>query len=376
MTDIFENVLKKIKAPAGDTPFSRFGLRSIKGISSDDIMHFFVNYEVEMTKLLNHIVSISNDKPTARIALIGPSGSGKTTLLQYLLLKINTTKLLDEFKDALKSVNFVLGFYAKGATEDILRQQYENIKRGSGGVIIIDDMHEIFIKEESETAQKFISMLSNETKNNVIITTWLPNGWSNALSKHPEIKNLFDDVIFIKGIGKDSCMKLIKKRFKRCSVKNENVPEESVAFEPFTKDAIEKIIEIGCPNPRIIIEIIERSIKYAYKNNLNSISDKDIDSVLSMLGYNLYPEKFNNLSSVMQSMVRYCLVATTLSMTEICEISKKQRPNVSNYMNELKDMGFFEKETVDNESVFTMAPILRYQLETELMKEVEIISKK
>lgn len=389
MTDVFEEALRKVvKSPAMD-PFTTFGLKSFDDKNIQELGEFFENYKAEIDQLLAYILSIEPEKPTVKIAIIGPSGSGKTTLMRYLLLRLGEARADPKYEETLKKIGLIMGFYAKGAPTEQLDQQYDALKRNKGGVVTIDDIHEIFIKNdqdnrEKELIKRYYDILTSSTYNNVIITTWLPYGWLFATSKFPELKNVFEHVVFVEGLPTENCRKMIDKRFKYCSKLNEY--SDKIKYDPFIPEAIERIIEISSPtvetsspapviktNPGMVIRLLNRAVVLAYESNLQQITKREVDLAADEFGWQLIRTKaYERLSYTRKNLIKAALAATSMLTREVAFLAKKWHSNTSSYMSLLTRLNFFMKKTVDNMTIYTMSPLLRYHLERDLMKEVEI----
>ncbi len=366
MESIFEKIMSKATSSESDA-FSYFGLKDIRVETFPMLHQFFENYEETLERIMSHIFSLSKDKRTIRLALIGPSGSGKTTLLQYLLLNVEEARRDPKYSEKLSNINFILGFYAKDAPKELVEQQYDALKRGNGGILIIDDLHEILLKQNEELFNKFMDMLTDETKNNVIITTWLPYGWAYTKSKYPNIKYAFDEIIFIEGLSQSNCKNLIDKRFKHFS--KHDTESSEISHKPFTKEGIDEIIKLGCPNPKIIISLISESLEHAYEKKSQEIHSTDVKEAANSLGFSSVRE-FYNVSEVKQAILKSMLFTTSWGLGELSKITSQEKPNLSKYLAELTDLGLVTRHQSDRTVIFHMNHFLRYELEKQVMKEL------
>lgn len=372
MDDIFEICLKEeLKNPPSD-PFTLYGLRPFDERSSSDLPNFFTNYKTEIGRLIKSTLSLSDEKPMTKIALIGPSGSGKTTLLRYFLSRLAESKRMPNYSETLKSIGFGSGFYAKHATKGLIDNFLKISKHDQGSVVVVDDVHEIFLKENKEVIESLFKMITDESSRNVIITTWLPAGWSFALTQHPELKNIFDQVIFVKGLDHQHCAELITKRFCQCSKRY--TEDGNFTYDPFSEDAIKKLIAMCNPNPGMIVSVLNKSIEYAYQNKLASITEKDVEYVFrSMLGLEAYSKHFEALTNLQKDILNVALFATSMTTQEMTKITKYQRSNLSVYLKGLTNLGFLDKEKIGNEVMYNLKPVIRYLMEKNLMSDIEIM---
>lgn len=372
--DKFERIFERVRKKPPSDPFSHYKIKNFQERTEIDREKFFVNFETEIEKLVGLIMTFNpSEKKNRRIALIGPSGSGKTTLMNYFFMKLSDTLRQEKYRGELEWAKFLMRFSAKNATATITKTNIDTIRDtikknmdiDNSCVMAIDDLHEVFISDDNNQAEQYIKLMSD--KGSIFfITTWLPYGWSYATSKYPDLKNIFDEVIFIEGLTIESCKEMLEKRFERCLEDDSRKP-----YGPFTEDSVKRILDLGWPNPRMIITLISESIKLAYEEKAPEIKNEIVDKVAKKLGQTT--QSFDSLSPTDKHMLTSCLAATTLSTKEIQHLTGKERSNISTYMNDLVRRGFFEKEMVDNHSVFTMTPFIRYDREKELMKEVKLL---
>lgn len=357
-----------LKTPQDESdPYYAFGFRNFDSFTKPELEKLYVGHEDEVLKVVNHAISVFKNKaPTRRIAIIAPSGTGKTTFSQFVETK------LKKFEDMI-DIDYSIGFRVKHTPRSILKEQLRIFRKIKNALIVIDDMHEVFMGEE-ELKNLTMSILSEKIEGGLIITTWLPFGWVYAMSEMPELENMFDDIIILSPISNTDCKKLIKLRFEHFSI------QERTSLEPFGGEELEYIIKLSRCNPELLLHLIEDSMCIAHKAKSKNIEKKHIDQAFEEMGGLINSDKIN-FKDVLGSTLKASLFQLSISADVIAKILKQEssRANYSVYLNKLTEKPYSVMEICKHshrgkKTIFHVKPIIRHTLESNIMEELTIKS--
>lgn len=358
-----------LRTPQDETdPYYAYGFRNFDSFTRPELEKLFVGHENEVLRIINHAIAVFKNKaPTRRIAIIAPSGTGKTTLAQFIETK------LKKFEDMI-NIDYSIGFRIKYTPRSILMEQLRIFRKIKNGLIIIDDMHEVFIGNK-DLKELTINIFNEKIEGGLIITTWLPFGWFYAVSKMPELENMFDDIILLEPLTKDNCKELIKSRFEHFSI------NERTGLEPFNNEQIEELIKISKYNPELLLNLIEQTMIIAHKNKSKFINKNSVESAFEEAGGLIDIDKLlTNMPEALKSTLKASLFQFIITADVISEVLEKKtsRANYSVYLNKLVSDSYKILERCKScpekskKLIFHIKPFVRFSMEKNIMQELNL----
>ncbi|KAL4631901.1 hypothetical protein ACB092_04G012100 [Castanea dentata] len=201
-----------------------FGLRmelvnSIPNISSDMNIDPLlddsevVGREYDVTKVVNVLISSSNQEVISVLPILGMTGLGKTTLAKL----VYNNELIKKHFDVLAWVNVGIHFDVEGILREILNflekdlshlecdqmlQKCEKKLRVIKYLLILDDVQDGDL-EKWDTLKGYLSKFSSSIGNNIVVTTRSENV-AEIMKTHPRHQ--------LEKLSKDDCWSIFKKR--------------------------------------------------------------------------------------------------------------------------------------------------------------------
>ena len=360
MPDIYDTILEEEMKKTQERPiFSKYSENAFIDAPGELLTSLFVNHESDVRTMLKSYLSVCNNLDVGeRLAIIAPSRMGKTALVMYFM-----QKTAHHSHDKQMKTQFMYFIPAKLASKELLEEKLTFPQHIEGkGIIVLDDFHEIYYETDAAIKNKALDILFNKFKKSLIITTWTPMGWQQAVAENPNTQKIFDKIIYLEGLSSAHMEDMVYKRISAMCESSRN---------PINEDAIKYAVQKSSGNPGLLLMTILEGIKHAQKNN--SVATKtDVESVLPTLGFGL-EEKYYKLSDTYKYMISNALLAKTTSDNETLQfITKLQRNTISEYMTELEKMGFVEKKKVKKKVLFRLKPALRFWLEKKKLEEAQI----
>ena len=201
-----------------------FGLKmelvnSIPNISSDmnidpllDDLEV-VGREYDVTKIVNVLISSSNQQVISVLPIVGMAGLGKTTLAKL----VYDNELIKKHFDVLAWVNVAIHFDVEGILREILISLEEDLSdlkydkilqicaeklRAIKYLLILDDVQDEDL-EKWDTLKGYLSKFNSSTGNNIVVTTRSDNV-AKIMETHPKHQ--------LEKLSKDDCWSIFKKR--------------------------------------------------------------------------------------------------------------------------------------------------------------------
>ncbi|XP_050255689.1 putative disease resistance protein RGA3 [Quercus robur] len=172
-----------------------------------------VGREYDVTKMVNVVISSSNQQVISVLPIVGMAGLGKTTLAKL----VYNNELIKKHFDVLAWVNVGIHFDVEGILREILISLEEDLSdlnydkilqicaeklRAIKYLLILDDVQDEDL-EKWDTLKGYLSKFNSSTGNNIVVTT-RSNNVAKIMETHPKHQ--------LEKLSKDDCWSIFKKR--------------------------------------------------------------------------------------------------------------------------------------------------------------------
>uniref|UniRef100_A0A7N2LT72 Uncharacterized protein n=1 Tax=Quercus lobata TaxID=97700 RepID=A0A7N2LT72_QUELO len=172
-----------------------------------------VGREYDVTKMVNVLISSSNQQVISILPIVGMAGLGKTTLARL----VYNNELIKKHFDVLAWVNVGIHFDVEGILREILISLEEDLSdlnydkilqicaeklRAIKYLLILDDVQDEDL-EKWDTLKGYLSKFNSSTGNNIVVTTRSDNV-AKIMETHPKHQ--------LEKLSKDDCWSIFKKR--------------------------------------------------------------------------------------------------------------------------------------------------------------------
>ena len=173
-----------------------------------------VGREYDVKKMVNIIISSSNQQVISVLPIVGMVGLGKTTLAKL----VYNNELIKKHFDVLAWVNVGKHFNVEGILREILTSLKKNLRfsaiynkvlqiraeklKAIKYLLILDDMQDEAL-EKWDSLKGYLSKYSSSIGNNIVVTTYSDNV-TEIMKTHPKHQ--------LKKLSKDDCWSIFKKR--------------------------------------------------------------------------------------------------------------------------------------------------------------------
>lgn len=285
---IIKKVDERIFKEKSVDPFQTFGFKcDLRNEAPEELADLMTGYDQHSEDLWAELgkTMISNSDKNLKIAVVGPQGIGKTSLITDFCNSINMTKNKGQSPIA-KEVSFVFVYPFKFLpdTTELFSTFFGNQKIEKMVLVFDDFQTSIYPKKENRDAFQEFEKLNNSItrlKKSLIVSTWTTFGWNYALTKIPDFPKYFDKVIYLGGLEKKDLNDMLTKRFAQFSFEEIKKPSDF-----FSQSQLQTIFENSSGNPRLIIDLISKSIELTSSRNQHKVTDEAIAEILSNEGIN------------------------------------------------------------------------------------------
>jgi energy-coupling factor transporter ATP-binding protein EcfA2 len=358
-----------------DSPYSSFGLMKI---TDDEICNPPIeNYSEEIKQLYSQLAehfsnkdNTSKDnakKPNKIIAVVGVTGAGKTTIVNELMTK------LEKHQDSLtpaKEANFFLKLGGKinrfmlgGGLMDYSGKGFKR------GIAFIDDAHMGYyppIKSPKTNTKQlgkdFLDEFTKEFSDSIILTTWNVFGLNYALSKNPDLINKFDKVLWVKGLENNYMNSLVRSRLNEYAIHKEKFSFDKI----LDAEGISSLIRKSLGNPRLLISLLDHSIKRAHKKELKFITKEIFQEII------IERKTEINYKEIMNDNVLFNTLAVPRMTNKMLEVfTGLDRTTILKRIQiACKNKVLEEQSSKSKEKYYTLNCFVRSEMEKELFKEL------
>ncbi|WP_456472512.1 ArsR family transcriptional regulator [Methanocaldococcus sp.] len=279
--------------------------------------------------------------------IISVCGTIKTEYLEYSSKILEMYKMLNNYGDKVPI------HYPRERIERDLQFLIDEVKGDDKLCIILIDEADQFAKKSClSLLQFFHSFLYEEG-----ILTFLagsPTLMDNLTKISPPIKDRIPKIINMPPLSKDESYDLIRRRLEDAHI------EGAEEFEPFTMDAIDKIVEECDGIPRKIIMTCSESISIAIRKGLTKIDEDIVKEAIHSLGISVGHQILNHLTPAQSEIVKaMAKLGGSATVTQLAEYLKKSPGTIGTHLSDIYEMGYIYKEREGNN--------VYYKLSKELM---------
>ncbi len=271
------------------------------------------------------------------------NGTIKSDYLEY------SSKIIDMYKKLNNYGDKVPIHYPRERIERDLEFLINEVKdRNKLCIILIDEADQFAKKSCLSLLQFFHSFLYEEG-----ILTFLagsPTLMEDLTKISPPIKDRIPKIINMPPLSTEESYDLIRRRLEDAHI------EGAEEFEPFTREAIDKIVELCDGIPRKIIMTCSESISIAIKKNLNKIDEKIVSEAIHSLGISIGHQILNHLTPAQSEIVKaMAKLGGSTTVTQLSEYLKKSPGTIGTHLSDIYEMGYIYKERKGNNVYYRLS---------------------
>ncbi|WP_048203505.1 ArsR family transcriptional regulator [Methanocaldococcus infernus] len=279
--------------------------------------------------------------------IISMCGTIKTEYLEYSPKILEMYKMLNNYGDKVPI------HYPRERIERDLQYLIDEVKDPDKLCIVLIDEADQFAKKSClSLLQFFHSFLYEEG-----ILTFMagsPTLMDNLTRISPPIKDRIPKIINMPPLSVEESYDLIKRRLEDAHT------EGAEEFEPFTEEAIDKIVEECDGIPRKIIMTCSESISIAIKKNLTKIDEKIVTEAIHTLGISVGHQILNHLTPAQSEIVKaMAKLGGKATVTQLSEYLKKSPGTIGTHLSDICEMGYIYKEREGNNVYYILSRELR-----------------
>ncbi len=219
-------------------------------------------------------------------------------------------------------------------------------------IILIDEADQFAKKSCLSLLQFFHSFLYEEG-----ILTFMagsPTLMDDLTKISPPIKDRIPKIINMPPLSKDESYDLIRRRLEDAHI------DGAEEFEPFTDEAIHKIVEECDGIPRKIIMTCSESISIAIRKGLTIIDEHIVKEAMHSLGISVGHQILNHLTPAQSEIVRaMAKLGGSATVTQLAEYLKKSPSTIGTHLSDIYEMGYIYKEREGNNVYYRLSRELR-----------------
>ena len=219
-------------------------------------------------------------------------------------------------------------------------------------IILIDEADQFAKKTCLGLLQFFHSFLYDDG----ILTFFAgsPTLMENLTKVSPAMRDRFPKIINMPPLSKKETYDLISRRLKDAHIK------ESDEYAPFTKKAIDLIVEECDGIPRRIIMTCSESISIALKKNISEINEKIVKMALKNLGISIGHQIMNHLTPAQSKIIKaLAKLGGKSTVTELAKILNNSTGTIGTHLSDIYEMGYIEKSRCGNNVYYVLSKELK-----------------
>ena len=312
-----------------DTPENLF-ITGEKGVGKTSFMYYLDNFNLDLG-----FFTIEEFPSTARKFY----GAKIRAMIEQEITKYGETK--KPYKEHSSEINKI---YERSVSkiDSGVAYPFTEIKRDFKKIkTLIEDNGDIknfvFFFDECNKfpniSESYASQLNNVLySNNIYVFTTLPLVPNKLRKKHPTTRDRIADKIDLKPFSEEESRKAVNKRLK---------PREE---EPFTEEALDKLIQASEGNPRELMLNSREAYEIYSLEDLEEIDVEVIEKVLEERKQTDVQILYNGLSEAKKKVLKQVKELEEPTTSKIAEELDRTSGTISVHLNALKEKGLLEKE--------------------------------